>query len=164
MTEATARAPMFKMLLLFLGTLVAANLALMAFNYFLPDFELPTSMGIIFLMAASMAAGQVGGQSVRRRLTLGEKATFAVAATVLAAVLTFAVLWGMFAWYEVPFTVEMVTLAMTGESASQSDIDEVLPLAGLFVAGVSLLVTFFAVGWGARTQVKALERQAAKAK
>jgi hypothetical protein len=163
MIATTTPAPVGKMLLVFLGTLIALNLALAAFQYLLPDIELPTSMGILLMMAAAMAAGQIGGQNVKRRLTLKEKAVFSVVATALGMAVTLGMLWAIFAWHGVPFSIPYVIMAATGEVVPQSEINEFLPYVIGFMALISLLITFLAVGWGARTQVKALERKAAKA-
>lgn len=163
MTAPIEAAPMGKMLLVFLGTLITLNLALVAFEYFLPDVELPGSLGILLMMAAAMAAGQIGGQNVKRRLTLKEKAVFALVATALGLAVTVGMLWAIFAWHGVPFTIPFVIMAATGEMVPQAEITEMLPYVLGFMVVISLLITFFAVGWGARTQVKAMERQAAKA-
>jgi len=162
MTAPTDRAPMFKMLAVFVGTMLAANLAVLAIEYFLPDLTMPNSIGVFFLVAAAMASGQVGGQTLKRRLTAGEKATFAVGATVLSMLLVLALLSAALAYVGLPVTLEHMVFAMTGSFATAADIADILPLVGLIMAGVSLFVCYISVGWGARTQVKALERQAAK--
>jgi hypothetical protein len=163
MTAPIEAAPMGKMLMVFLGTLIILNLALAAFEYVLPDVELPGSIGILMMMAAAMAAGQIGGTAVRRRLTLKEKTVFSVVATLLGMAVTFGMLWAVFAWNGVPFSISLLVLALSGEMMSQSDINEMVPLVIGFMAVISLLICFLAVGWGARTQVKAMERKAAKA-
>lgn len=163
MSATPEAAPLGKMLGVYLGTLIALNLALAAFQYFLPDIELPNSLGVILTMAAAMAAGQIGGTAVKRLLTLKEKTVFAVAATVLGLAVTVAALWALFAWNGVPFSIQMLVLAMTGEAVSEGEIGEFLPYVIAFMGVVSLLISFFSVGWGARTQVKAMERKAAKA-
>jgi hypothetical protein len=163
MTAPIEAAPMGKMLTVFLGTLIILNLALAAFEYVLPDVELPGSIGILMMMAAAMAAGQIGGTAVRRLLTLKEKTVFSVVATLLGMAVTFGMLWAVFAWNGVPFSISLLVMALSGEMMSQSDINEMVPLVIGFMAVISLLICFFAVGWGARTQVKAMERKAAKA-
>ena len=164
MTAPTESAPMAKMLTVFLGTLIILNLALAVFEYVLPDVELPGSLGILMMMAAAMAAGQIGGTAAKRRLTLKEKVLFSVVATPLGLAVTFGMLWAVFAWNGVPFSVQLLVLAMSGEMMSQAEIDEIFPLLVGVMAVISLVICFFAVGWVARTQVKAMERQAAKAR
>lgn len=163
MTAPTEAAPMGKMLTVFLGTLIILNLALAVFEYFMPDVELPGSFGVLMMMAAAMAAGQIGGTAAKRLLTLKEKTLFSVVATLLGMAVTFGMIWAVFAWNGVPFSVQLLVLAVSGEMISHGEIDEMVPVLIGAMAVISLLICFFAVGWGARTQVKAMERKAAKA-
>jgi predicted neutral ceramidase superfamily lipid hydrolase len=163
MSETTDRAPMGKMLAVFVGTAIAANTAVIGIAYLFPDLTMPDSLGIIFTVLAAMAAGQVAGQISKRRLTMREKATFAVAATVLSFLLIVGALWAVFSYIGLPLTLQNAVLGLTGRMVSPVEIADMLPLVAVIMTGVSLLVCFLAVGWGARAQVKTMERQAAKA-
>ena len=81
-------------------------------------------------------------------------------ATLASLVLTVALLWGLFAWNGVPFTLQNLVMAVTGEAAPDGEIAAILTRIGLFAVFVSLLVCFF--GFGAKNQLRALQRTAAK--
>jgi hypothetical protein len=164
MTPTTDRAPLGKMLAVFIGMLIAGNLLVVGIEYVLPDLTIPSSMGVVFLMLGAMQAGQTAARNTGRRLTAGEKARFALAATVTSIALSVALLWGILAWFGVPFSLENVVLAMTGDTVPYAEIMEFLPWIGLFVVILDFVLCFFAVGWGARTLLKQQERLAAKGK
>lgn len=164
MTLIPTRAPLGKMLVVFIGMLMAGNVLVAGVEYLLPDLTMPSSMGIVFLMVGAMQAGQTAARSTGRRLTTGEKASFAIASTALSLALGVGLVWGVLAWFGVPFTAENVVLAMTGGAVPYAEIMEFLPWVGLFVVVVSLVLSYFAVGWGARTLLKQQERLAAKGK
>jgi hypothetical protein len=156
--------PMMKMLLVFLGTLIAGNALLILIQTFLPNLPMPGSIGIVFAMVASMSAGGTAANALGRPLVAGEKLRFALAATVASLVLTFALVWGLFAWNGVPLTVSNLVLAVTGGGAQDAEIAAILPWIGLFTVVLSLLVCFIGVGFGAKSQLRALARKAAKGK
>jgi hypothetical protein len=156
--------PMMKMLLVFLGTLIAGNVLLILIQTFLPNVPMPGSIGIVFAMVASMSAGGTAANALGRPLVAGEKLRFALAATVASLVLTVALVWGILAWNGLSLTLPNLILALTGDSAPDAEITAILPWIGLFMVVVSLLVSYFGVGFGAKNQLRALARKAAKGK
>jgi hypothetical protein len=164
MTNNNATAPTGKMIAIFLGTLIFGYVVLAAIGYFFPQLEMPGSIGIVFLMVAAMSAGTTFATATGRRMTSGEKLRFAVLATVLSLLLTVAVLWGSLAYVGLPFTLQNVTLVATGEMVAPGEMGQFLPIIIGVSVVVSLLICFFAVGFGARNQVKQAERLAAKGK
>jgi len=164
MTPTITAVPLGKMLAVFIGMLIAGNALVVGIEYVLPDLTMPSSMGMVFVMVGAMQAGQTAARSTGRRLTAGEKATFAVAATAASIALSVALLWGIFTWFSVPFSLENVVLVMTGDTVPYAEIMEFLPWIGLFVVVLSFVLCYFAVGWGARTLLKQQERLAAKGK
>lgn len=164
MVLTTRKMPLAKMLLVFLGTLIAGNVLLILIQTFLPNVPMPGSIGIVFAMVASMSAGGTAATTLGRPLMAKEKLTYAAAATAASLVLTVVIFWGLFAWNGVPFTLSNVIMAATGEAAPDAEIAAILPWIGLFAIVVSLLVCYFAVGFGTKNQLRALDRRAAKGK
>ncbi len=160
----TQKLPLAKMLLVFLGTLIAGNVLVILIATFLPDLSLPSSIGIVFAMVASMSAGGSAATTLGRALVAGEKLKFAISATVASLVLTVAFLWGLFAWDGVPLNLGNLVMALTGEAPLDADIAAFLPWIGLFAVVVTLLVCYFGVGFGAKNQLRAVARKAAKGK
>ncbi len=153
-----------KMLAIFLGTLLFGQAVLYAVGYFFPDIEMPSSIGIVFLLVAAMAAGQVFAKDAGRRMTGGEKLRFSVLATVAALVLTTAVLWGLFRYHGVPFTLENIVMAATGDAAPASEIATFLPIVLGVSVVVSVLFCFLGLGMGTRNHLKQMEKLAARGK
>jgi hypothetical protein len=164
MVNETATAPTGKMLAIFLGTLIFGYVVLVAIGYFFPQLEMPGSIGVVFQMVAAMAAGGTFATATGRRMTSGEKLRFAILATALALLLTVAVLWGMLAYVGLPFTLQNVLLVVTGEMVPPGEMMAFLPIVIAVSIVISLLICFFAVGFGARNQIKQAERLAAKGK
>jgi hypothetical protein len=164
MTVPSDHAPMLKMLAIFLTMQITAGVVLFGYVQVMPDAKTPSWLGMVFLMLGAVTAGQTGARNTGRRLTAGEKASFALAATVTSIALSVALLWGLLAWFGVPFSLENVVLAITGDTVPYAEIMEFLPWIGLFVVTLDLVLCFFAVGWGARTLLKQQERLAAKGK
>jgi uncharacterized integral membrane protein len=162
MTSALDRAPLGRMLAIFLLLLLLANVALAAIGFFFPDLPVPSSIGIVMAMIAAMSAGQSATKAVNRRLLFGEKAAFAVLATLLSAVMGVAIMWSFFAWYGVPFTIENLTLAMSGDAIPASEFRQILAWVIPVVLLVYVLVTYFGAALGSRNQIKLQEKLAAK--
>jgi hypothetical protein len=154
--------PLGRMLVIFLAVLIAANMVLVALGYLFPDLPVPSSIGIVMAMIAAMSAGQSATKSLNRRLTFGEKAIFAVLATILSTAFGIAILWGIFAWFGVPFTVENILLGMTGDAAPAAEILSIMAWVVPVLLVLYLLVTYFGAAMGSRSQIKLLEKQAAK--
>lgn len=160
----TREMPLAKMLMVFLGTLIAGNALLILIETVLPDLAMPGSLGIVFAMVASMSAGGTAASALGRPLVAREKLVFAGAATIASVVLTVAFLWGLFAWNAVPLTFANLVMAVTGDAVPNAEIAAVLPWIALIAVVVSLLVCYFGVGFGAKNQLRALERKAARRK
>lgn len=160
----TDRMPLGKMLLVYLGTLIAGNAILVGLQFAAPNLPMPGSIGIVFAMVASMSAGGTAATALGRPLVAGEKLRFAGAATLASLALTVVVFGALFAWLGVPMTLPNLVLVITGDTAADAEIASILPWIALFGVGISLLVCYFAVGFGAKNQLRALERKAAKGK
>jgi hypothetical protein len=162
MTNLIEKAPLGRMLAIFLGLLILANIVLAGVGYAFPDLPIPSSMGIILAMVAAMSAGQSGAKAVGRRLVFAEKAVFALLATALSAALGIAVIWGIFAWFGVPFTVENLILGMTGGAVPAAEIISIMAWVIPVVMVIYVLITYFGAAMGARNQIKLQEKLAAK--
>ena len=162
MTDLIEKAPMGRMLAIFLGLLILVNIVLAAVGYAFPDLPIPSSIGIVLSMVGAMSAGQSATKALNRRLTFGEKAVFAVLATVLSAVVGIAILWGMLAWFGVPFTLENVVLGMTGDAVPAGEILGFMAWIVPIVLAITVLVTYFGAAMGSRNQIKLQEKLAAK--
>ncbi|WP_333818319.1 ABZJ_00895 family protein [Tabrizicola sp.] len=156
--------PLGRMLAIFLGILVAANVALGAIGTYFPDLPIPSAMGIILAMVAAMSAGQSGTKAVNRRLSFNEKATFAVLATVLSGVLGIGIFWAMFAYLGIPFTLENVVLATTGDTVPAAEIRGMLIIIVPIIFVLYVLITYFGAAMGSRNEIKLQEKLAAKGK
>ena len=164
MTDLIEKAPLGRMLAIFLGLLILVNIVLAAIGYAFPDLPIPSSIGIVMAMVAAMSAGQSGAKAVGRRLVFGEKAVFAVLATALSAALGVGILWGLFAWFGVPFTLDNVVLATTGDTVPPDEIRQILAWVVPIALLVYVLITYFGAAMGARNQIKLQEKLAAKSR
>lgn len=163
--EPTARTlPLAKMMLVFLGVLLAANGLLILVQTLLPGIDMPSSIGMVLMMVASISAGGTAATALGRPLVRQEKLRFASAATMASLALTGLLLWGLFTWNGVPLTLETLSIALTGGSATSADVLRFLPWIGLAVVMISLLVCYLGAGFGAKSQLRALERRAAQGK
>ena len=154
--------PLGRMLAVFLAVLVGGNALLAALSYMFPDFPLPGSTGVIFMMVSSMSAGQSVAGRLGRLVTAREKLVFAVAATVSTCLLAVAILWAILAYFGFPLTVQNAVAAMTGEMVPDAELLSILPWVLLFAVVVNLLIAYFFVGFGVKSQLKALEKKAAQ--
>jgi hypothetical protein len=162
MTTTLDRAPLGRMLAIFLALLILANVVLAAIGFAFPDLPVPSVVGGLLAMVAAMSAGQSGAKAVGRTLGFGEKAVFAILATMLSVALGIALLWSTFAWFGVPFTLETVLLGMTGDAVRAARLREVL----VWIIPVVLLVYWWTIylgaAWGSRNQTKLQEKLAAR--
>jgi hypothetical protein len=162
MTSTLDQAPLGRMLSIFLGLLILANVVLAVVGYFLPDLPISSSIGIVLAMVAAMSAGQSATKAVNRRLVFREKAVFAVVATLLSVALGIGILWGFFAWFGVPFTLANVILAFSGGGVPAEDIRQILAWVVPIVLLIYVLITYFGVAMGSRNQIKLQEKLAVK--
>jgi len=164
MMTLTDRAPMGWMLLVFLLVMVLANIALAAITWYFPDLPVPSAMGIVLAMVASMSAGQSGAKATGRRLTGGEKAGFAFLATVLSTVIGLGVYWGIFLYHGIPFTLENIALVGADAVIPATDMRSILAWVAPIVLLLYLAATYFGVAMGARNQIKLQEKLDARRK
>lgn len=164
MINVSDKAPLGRMLAVFLGLLILANIVLAVIGYAFPDLPIPSSMGIILAMVAAMSAGQSATKAVNRRLRVGEKVTFALTATALSAALGVGLFWAMFAWFGVPFTLDNVILAASGDTVPPADLRQILAWVIPIVLVVYVLITYFGAAMGSRNQIKLQEKLAGKAR
>lgn len=158
----TDQMPLGRMLAFFAGVFVVGNILVAALTYFLPDLPLPNSTGMIIVMVAALAAGQGVAAQLGRKLRAGEKAIFAAVATIVTLAFAVVVLWGILAYVGLPFTQENALMLMVGQA--DADLAAYLPLILVIGGVITFLVSFLFVGLGVSTQLKALERKAAKGK
>lgn len=162
MIDTTGNLPLARMLAVFVGILLTANIAIMALTYYAPDFAIPNSLGLVFVMAAAMAAGQTAAPRLGRRMTAREKAIFAAGATILSIIMVVLLMSGLLAYSGVEFSLQNLVLAMTAEILPPQELWAALPWVLLFASALSFLVTYGFVGWGVSSQLKALEKKAAR--
>jgi hypothetical protein len=162
MTTTLDRAPLGRMLAIFLALLILANVVLALIGYLVPDLPIPSSMGIVLAMVAAMSAGQSASKAVNRRLQFREKAVFAVLATLLSAALGIGIFWGFFAWFGVPFTLENVILGLSEGAVPADEIRQILVWVTPIILAVYVLITYFGAAMGSRNQIKLQEKLAAK--
>jgi hypothetical protein len=158
----TERLPLGRMLAIFAGILIAANVVLAAAGYFFPDLPMPSSIGIVLAMVAAMSAGQSATKALNRRLVFREKAVFALLATALSVVLGLGLLWSILAYFGIPFTLENVILVGTGDAVPTDEIRQILAWVVPVVLLVYVLITYFGAAMGSRNQIKLQEKLAAK--
>jgi hypothetical protein len=158
----TASFPLGRMLTIFLGVLIAANVVLGAIGYFFPDLPVPSAMGIILAMVAAMSAGQAATKALNRRLVFRELAVFAVLATILSVAVGIGVFWAVFAYHGVPFTLETFILAMTGDAVPAAEIRQILSWVAPIVLVIYVIITYFGATIASRNELKLREKLAAK--
>lgn len=164
MTFTAGRMPLGKMLAVFLAVLIAGSLVLGGLSYLFPDLPVPSSIGIVLAMVGAMSAGQSGAKASGRTLVFGEKAIFAVLATLLSLALGIGFLWAMFAYFGVPFTLENVTLIMTENAVPTAEITKIMVWVVPIVLALCLAITYFGVALGSRNHFKLQEKLAARGK
>jgi hypothetical protein len=164
MVETNGTSSMSKMLLAFLGFLILFQAALAGIGYFFPDFEEPKSMGLIILMVSAMSSGQIFVRDSGRALTSGEKLKFAVLGTIISLALSIGLAWATFAYFGIPFTPSTVYLALIGQNPSPGDLQMFVLVGGGVAIIASILICYFAAGFGAKTQLKQMAKLAAKGK
>ncbi len=160
MIEPTNPLPMLKMVGVFMGATVLLSAASV---YLWPDPNLPSLGGIVASSVAALQAGFSGARRTNRQMTQREKLIFAVWATTTSMVAGAAFLWGLFAYYEMPFTMMTFMTVLMGKLPNAAVI-KAFPWIFLFAVAVSVLIFYHSVGEGAKMQLKAAERRAAKGK
>ncbi|GHC53945.1 ABZJ_00895 family protein [Neogemmobacter tilapiae] len=140
-------------LLAYCGVFVFTQVLVFVITYYF-DFDNP-AMGLIIIMAASLAAGNVFAAHTKRLPSRGEKFKFGFLATICSLVLAYVALWAMFQWYGLPFNKDMIAFALAGGNMNQAqDVMEILPIVLGIVAVLNLLLGYFFLGMGAKQTVK----------
>ncbi len=153
---ANPAASLIKPLLAFCGALIFAQIVLIVILSFV---DLPTSgsgVSMAILVVSGMTAGQVFAHSARRLMTKGERFRFAIFATILGYLIAAVGFYATFVYYDVPFTIDNL-LAALGVPADNAAMffSVVIGVASV----LSLIVLYFASGFGAKTALKQLEKQ-----
>ncbi len=154
--------PLGRMLAIFLGLLILANVILAAVGFYFPDLPIPSSMGIVVAMIAAMSSGQAASKALNRKLVFREKAIFALLATLVSVSLGVAVFWAVLTYVGAPLTLENAILAMTGDAVPVEDIRQILAWVVPIVFVLYVLITYFGAAMGSRNQIKLQEKLAAK--
>ena len=161
MTNDFQQPSMGKSIGVFVMVLVLANAILFAVGYMFPNFPVPGSVGLIVTVVGAMMAGQSWFRQSGRLPTSGEKFTFAFLATALSLALAGGLVWAVFVYYGVPFSMDNAMLVLTGDPSAASDLAGYLPVILAIAVGITLLVTYFGLGSGAKGLLKKQEKQAA---
>lgn len=162
MTTDAVSGGLVRPLLIFTGVLVAGQMVLYGIDYAFPDFDLPSSFGLIIAMVAAMTGGQSFAKATGRAFSGSEKLRFSLTGLAISIALSLATFAGIFAWYGVPFSADMLALVMTGDPAMAAEMKPWLPV----IFGIGLLVGWavihFGAGAGAKGMVKRMAKDAAK--
>lgn len=161
MTPETQPIPLFKMLGIYLAVVLASMVLAWAIQILWPDFDIGTSLGTGTLIGGSMAAGLAAARKTGRLLTAKEKLVFGLLSSILGVAAVAVVLWAIFAYAGVPFTVMTVTTAVFGTLPDRQTFS-ILGWALLIGFGINVLLAFLFVGMGAKSHLKATARQASK--
>lgn len=162
MTNGFAQASLAKVLGIFALVLIVGQAALFAVGYFFPNLPVPSSIGIVLVMVAAMSAGQSYARQTGARPSGGEKLVFAVLASLVSAAIGVGMVWGMFQSLGVPFTLENVAIAISGNPSAGAEMSDILPIVLGIAALLTLVLCWLGYGFGARNQLKQQERLAAK--
>ncbi|MBN8632955.1 MAG: ABZJ_00895 family protein [Rhodobacterales bacterium] len=162
MTTETVSASLMRPLLAFTLALVAAQAALYGIGQAFPDYDMPSSFGLVITMVAAMTGGQSFAKATGRTFSGGEKLRFSLAGVAISFALSVATFAGIFAWYGVPFSTDMVALVTTGDPAMAVQLKPWLPV----IFGIGLLIGWgmihFGAGVGAKGMLKRMAKDAAK--
>ena len=161
MTTEAVSGGLVRPLLIFTGVLVIGQAVLYGLVEAFPGFDMPSSFGLIIAMVAAMSGGQSFAKATGRTFVGSEKLRFSLTGVAISIALSLATIAGIFAWYGVPFSTDMLALVMTGDPAMAAEMKPWLPV----IFGIGLLVGWavihFAAGAGAKGMVKRMARDAA---
>lgn len=162
MTTEAVSGGLVRPLLIFTGVLVIGQAVLYGLGEAFPGFDMPSRFGLIIAMVAAMSGGQSFAKATGRTFAGSEKLRFSLTGVAISIALSLATIAGIFAWYGVPFSTDMLALVMTGDPAMAAEMKPWLPV----IFGIGLLVGWavihFAAGAGAKGMVKRMARDAAK--
>ena len=149
-------------LLIFTGSLVAGQVVLYGIGQAFPDFDMPSSFGLVIAMVAAMSGGQSFARATGRAFTGGEKLRFSLTGVAISIALSLATIAGILAWYGLPLSTDMLALVMTGDPAMAAEMKPWLPV----IFGIGLLIGWavihFGAGVGAKGMVKRMAKEAAR--
>jgi|GEM_PF-1748803 len=144
--------------------LIATQAGIMAVSYAFPDLKMPSTTGLLIVMVAAMVAGQSFAKRTGRVMARAERWRFSFGSVAIALAVGAATLAGVMAYFGVPISADTMALLITGNFRSAAMIKDWLLILVAASAVLSLLTSWFFVNMGAKTMLKALEKQAAKAK
>jgi hypothetical protein len=150
-----------KPLLTFCGILIAGQIMVGLVASFV-DLGSNSGPGIAVAMAAAVGAGGVFGNSAKRAMTSGEKVRFAALATVASLLIAAIGVVALFAVYRVPMTLENILLMLGGGADDAAEFQSIMPIIGAVVVLLTMLITYFGVGFGAKSALRQAEKAAAK--
>jgi hypothetical protein len=149
--------PMTKAVMAFAALLIFGQILYGVLTYFV-DVQ-SSAIGIILMMGAAMGAGQIFANSEKRIMQKGERARFAVFATITGVLIGIVGLYAVFAWYKVPFSLDTLLMSFGTAPGELSQMRGFLWIGAAVATVASLLVTYFASGFGAKAALKQLEKQ-----
>ena len=143
--------------------LICAQVGVMAVSYVFPDLKMPSSTGLLIVMISAMVAGQSFAKRTGRVMTGSERWRFSLGAVAIALAVGAALLAGIMVYYGLPVSLDTLAFLIAGDFQTAARMKDWL--LALFAGGavISLLTAWIFVNMGAKTMVKALEKQAAKA-
>jgi hypothetical protein len=142
--------------------LALAQAAIMGLGIAFPDFDMPSSIGLAAVMISALMAGQGFAKTTNRALTGAERLRFALGAAVISVLVGAALVAALMAFYGVPITLESASVAIGGDMEAALWIREWLWVIVAVSAALAFIMAWIFVGLGAKTMLKALEKQAAK--
>jgi hypothetical protein len=149
----TANVSLTKYLWQFLGAYVVCILLIAAITYFL-NFEAPSAIGMVALIASASPAGQTFVRTNNRAMTTGERARFALLATVASMLLSLLMILGALAASGLPLSVAGFG-EMMGFPEMDSGILSIILGVGIVVSWV---VIYFALGFIGRSTLKQMAK------
>jgi len=140
---------------IFTAYLVGTIVILSTVVYF-TQWDMPTSMSLILIMCSAMGAGMSFAKDHNRLPEKPEKRKFAGIASLIAAFLPLLFFW---------IILLAIGAGLTDIYPELADVPNTWWLGiGVFVLVLSYAVTYYFFGMGAKSHLKAVEKQAAKGK
>lgn len=150
-----SQASLARPLAVFGFTLILVMAVLVALSQFV---ELPggSAMGVVSLLVATLPAGQSFYKAAQRRATFAEKLMFALGATLIAAVINLAVLYGILTYYGVEFSRANIMAVFQVPVQDEALFLKIVLIGGLGFTFCAIWLIFWAA-------IRGAEKQAAKA-
>ncbi len=157
-----ASAGLGRPLLAFLGVLLLANAIIIGLGFAFPEFNLPSAVNLVMAMVAGMAGGQSFATRNDRVMTGGEQMRFSLIALAMSFAMSAAMIGAIFAWYGVPFTLDTLIFAMTGDTSVAADLKSWMWLIVAIGVLIGWGVIHAGAGMGGKTVMKRKEKEAAR--